>query len=78
MFLNIAFIVTTIFHEFGHSGALTYLNHKPKVIGFGFYLIMPVFFSDVAQSWEISRWKRLIVDTGGVFIELFLSMIKLS
>lgn len=35
---------STIFHEFGHSGALTYLNHKPKVlcVPLSFHMVKPL------------------------------------
>ena len=41
---NCDLLDSPIFHEFGHSGALTYLNHKPKVlcVPLSFHLVKPL------------------------------------
>jgi putative peptide zinc metalloprotease protein len=57
----------TLFHEFGHATACRYGGGKPGVIGAGVYLMFPAFYTDVTDSYRLSRRARLRVDLGGVY-----------
>jgi hypothetical protein len=57
----------TLFHEFGHATACRYGGGKPGVIGGGVYLMFPAFYTDVTDSYRLSRRARLRVDLGGVY-----------
>jgi putative peptide zinc metalloprotease protein len=60
-------IVAACFHELGHATAGRYGGADPGVIGVGIYLIWPAFFSDLTDSYRLSRGGRLRADLGGVY-----------
>jgi putative peptide zinc metalloprotease protein len=64
------FLISLIFHEFGHASACAKYGAKPSDIGFTLYLIWPAFYSDVSAAWQLKRWQRVVVDVGGVFFQL--------
>jgi putative peptide zinc metalloprotease protein len=71
-------IVGIFFHELGHSvGALRYGMH-PKGIGFGFYLIFPVFFADVTDVWSLTKSQRIVINLGGVYFQGLFSLILIG
>jgi putative peptide zinc metalloprotease protein len=59
-------------HEIGHVAACNKFGAKHKGIGFGFYLLSPVFFADVSDAWKLPQKQRLIVNLGGVYIEFII------
>lgn len=61
------------FHEVGHTSAASRFGVRAKEIGFGFYFIFPVFFTDVTRIYGISKWKRIIVNLGGVYYQLIIN-----
>jgi putative peptide zinc metalloprotease protein len=60
-------IATGAFHELGHATATRYGGAKPGVMGVGIYLMMPAFYTDVSDSYRLSRRGRLRTDLGGVY-----------
>ena len=62
-------LLSAIFHELGHAAALAKGGGKPGRIGFGFYYILPSFFADVTAAWSLDRKRRLLVDTGGIWLQ---------
>lgn len=68
-------LITLIIHEFGHSAACLRFGAKSGKIGFGLYIMSPVFFSDVTDAWRLPRNQRLIVDLGGVYVQLIITSI---
>jgi putative peptide zinc metalloprotease protein len=73
-------IMAAIFHEFGHASALRYGGGKVRGMGAGIYLIYPVFYTDVTDSYRLGRWARVRTDLGGVYFHLIfaLGLIALS
>ena len=67
-----------LLHELGHSTASLRNGIQPGKIGFGFYLIFPVLFSDVTKSWLLPRRKRLVVNAGGVYFQLIVNVLLMS
>lgn len=67
-----------LLHELGHSTASLRHGIQPGKIGFGFYLIFPVLFSDVTKSWLLPRRKRLVVNAGGVYFQLIVNVLLMS
>jgi putative peptide zinc metalloprotease protein len=59
-----------MFHELGHVSACYKYGAKHKGIGFGFYLFTPTFFADVSDAWRLPRKERIIINLGGIYIEL--------
>jgi putative peptide zinc metalloprotease protein len=57
----------TLFHEFGHATACRYGGGKPGTIGAGVYMFFPAFYTDVTDSYRLTRRARLRVDLGGVY-----------
>jgi putative peptide zinc metalloprotease protein len=61
------FVVSAVFHECGHAAGCRYGGARPGVIGVGIYLIWPSFFTNVTDSYRLSRAGRLRTDLGGVY-----------
>ena len=55
------------FHETGHATAARYGGAKPGAMGAGIYLVWPVFYTDVTDSYRLNRRGRLRTDLGGVY-----------
>jgi putative peptide zinc metalloprotease protein len=62
------------FHEFGHAAACRYGGARPGRVGAGLYLIWPVFFSDVTDSYRLARGGRLRTDLGGVYFNALVAV----
>lgn len=62
-------MVIMFFHELGHSSASKHYDINPKEIGFGFYIILPVLYSNVTRVWELDRNKRVTVNLAGVYFQ---------
>lgn len=60
-------IISGIWHELGHSTACRYGGASPGRIGVGVFLIWPVFYSDVTDTYRLGRTGRLRTDLGGVY-----------
>lgn len=58
-------------HEFGHSAALMSYGQEAGAIGMGVYLYMPVFYSNVTNTWKLKRLQRVCVDIGGIYFQSF-------
>lgn len=62
-------------HELGHASATKYYGMKPHEISFGFYLVFPVFFADVSEAWSLNKYKRIVINLGGVYFQLVVNAI---
>ncbi len=67
------YFIIFIAHELGHASATHRFGLIPGDIGFGFYLIFPVFYADVSVAWALDRTRRIIVNLGGVYFQLILN-----
>jgi putative peptide zinc metalloprotease protein len=56
-------------HELGHATAAARYGVRLGELGFGFYLLFPVFFADVSESWKVGKYKRLAINLGGVYFQ---------
>jgi putative peptide zinc metalloprotease protein len=63
------FLVTLPLHELGHAGACSHFACRPGAMGFGLYLVFPCFYTDVSDAWRLPRWKRVVVDLGGMHVQ---------
>ena len=63
------------FHEFGHATACRYGGARPGHIGAGLYLIWPVFYSDVTDSYRLRRGGRLRTDLGGLYFNVIFMLV---
>jgi putative peptide zinc metalloprotease protein len=66
-------LVALVFHEIGHASASKYFGLKAKEIGFGFYFIFPVYYSNVTQIWTLPIKSRVIVNLGGIYFQLLIN-----
>ena len=48
-------VVSAAFHECGHATGCRYGGARPGVVGVGIYLIWPSFFTNVTDSYRLSR-----------------------
>lgn len=63
-------IAATLGHELGHLAACRKHKAKHGGVGFGFYLVFPVFYSNVTGIWVLDKWRRILINLSGVYMEL--------
>ena len=62
-------VLSAAFHECGHATGCRYGGARPGVVGVGIYLVWPSFFTNVTDSYRLSRaWLR--TDLGGLYFNL--------
>ncbi|HMG33686.1 MAG TPA: hypothetical protein VKM94_07105 [Blastocatellia bacterium] len=68
-------LLSVLWHELGHSSAVTRFGGSPGKIGFGLFVLLPSFFADVSEIWRFPRRHRMVVDLAGVYFqEVFFSL----
>jgi putative peptide zinc metalloprotease protein len=60
-------IASAAFHECGHAAACRYGGATPGAMGVGIYLVWPVFYNDITDSYRLGRAGRLRTDLGGLY-----------
>ena len=60
-------LVSGGFHECGYAAGCRYGGARPGKIGVGIYLVWPAFFTNVTDSYRLSRAGRLRTDLGGLY-----------
>jgi putative peptide zinc metalloprotease protein len=60
-------VASTAFHEVGHASACRYCGIRPGKMGCGLYLVWPVFYTDINDSYRLGRGGRLRTDLGGIY-----------
>jgi putative peptide zinc metalloprotease protein len=63
-------VISAAFHECGHAAGCRYGGARPGRIGIGIYLVWPAFFTNVTDSYRLSRGGRLRTDLGGLYFNL--------
>jgi putative peptide zinc metalloprotease protein len=63
-------VASALFHECGHAAGCRRGGATPGRIGVGIYLVWPAFFTNVTDSYRLSRAGRLRTDLGGVYFNL--------
>jgi len=61
---------SVLIHELGHIAACRAANIEHGEVGFAFYLIFPVLYSDVSNIWQVPKKRRIIVNLAGATNEL--------
>lgn len=76
----VLYIFSSFFHELGHASACKYFGVAHGGVGFGMYLNLPVFYTDVTQVWKLGRRQRMVVNVAGAYFQLLflLPLILLS
>lgn len=62
------------FHELGHLAACRYFGCPHGEVRIGLYLIFPVLYANVSAAWRLPRRARLVVDLGGAYFQLLLTL----
>jgi putative peptide zinc metalloprotease protein len=68
-------VLSMLFHECGHAAACRYGGARPGVIGVGFFVIWPAFFTNVTDSYRIGRVGRIRTDLGGVYFNAVFALV---
>lgn len=63
-------VTSAMLHECGHAAGCRYSGARPGRIGVGIYLVWPSFFTNVTDSYRLSRAGRLRTDLGGLYFNL--------
>jgi putative peptide zinc metalloprotease protein len=67
-------LLATLCHESGHATACHYGGAEPGRIGVGLYIVWPVFFNDVTDTYRLSKIGRLRTDLGGVYFDVIFTL----
>lgn len=68
------YVVTKIFHEFGHGLAAKHFGGEVSAMGVIMFLLTPSFYCDTSDAWMIpNRPARLWINAGGIVVELILA-----
>jgi putative peptide zinc metalloprotease protein len=67
-----AVVMAAALHEIGHAAACRYGGGHPGKMGCGLYLAWPAFYTDVTDTYRLSRRARLRTDLGGVYLNVII------
>ncbi|MFN1217466.1 hypothetical protein ACKW6Q_10910 [Chryseobacterium kwangjuense] len=73
--IYLGFAAIGLFHELGHATSSRFYGKPSEEIGFGFYLIFPVFYTDVTKIWNLGKNKRVMVNLAGIYFQLLINLI---
>jgi putative peptide zinc metalloprotease protein len=72
----VVMILVKIVHEFGHGLACKHFGGEVHEMGAMFILFSPFLFCNATDSWTLTnKWKRIVVNFGGIYLELFLAAV---
>lgn len=60
-------VAAVIAHEFGHATGCRYGGGEPGAIGLGVYVVWPVLYTDLTDTYRLDRRGRLCADAGGIY-----------
>ena len=63
-----------LLHELGHATATRFGGATPGGIGIGIYLLWPVFYNDLSDSYRLNRRGRLRADLGGIYFNVLFTL----
>ena len=67
-------VLSAGFHEFGHAAAARRGGAQPGVMGAGWYLLWPAFYTDVTDTYRLGRSARLRTDLGGLYFNAIIAV----
>ncbi|MCR5137442.1 MAG: hypothetical protein K6C12_10125 [Oscillospiraceae bacterium] len=65
--------VIAFIHECGHASAILHCGGNPGSIGISMRFLLPRGWSEVNEVWRLTEKERLLVDIGGIYIQLMFS-----
>ena len=60
-------IAGVLAHELGHATGCRYAGGSPGAIGVGVYIVWPVLYCDLTDTYRLDRRGRLCADVGGMY-----------
>ncbi len=66
----ILMLASLALHELGHATAMVWAKAEIIRTGFAFYFGLPLLFVDTSTIWAKTRYKRLVVATAGMVVNL--------
>ncbi|MBN1341145.1 MAG: efflux RND transporter periplasmic adaptor subunit [Phycisphaerae bacterium] len=74
--LYVAFAFVKLFHEMWHGYTCRRFGGPVHEMGILFLVFTPFFYCEASSAWAFdSKWKKIFVSAGGMYIELFLASI---
>lgn len=67
-------VVISLFHECGHVSALLHCGGTPGGVGISMYFLLPKGWSEINDAWRLTRTDCVLVDFGGIYFQLLLTM----
>jgi putative peptide zinc metalloprotease protein len=64
-----------LLHELGHATGTHYGGATPGAIGVGIYLLWPVFYNDLNDSYRLNQVGRLRADLGGIYFNALFTVV---
>ena len=71
-------VASAVLHEIGHAAALRRAGGRSRGMGIGFYLIYPVFYTDVSDGYRLGKWRRVLTDVGGFYMNLVFGLATIA
>jgi putative peptide zinc metalloprotease protein len=72
----VVMILVKVVHEFGHGLSCKHFGGEVHEMGAMFILFSPFLFCNATDSWTFKeKWKRIVVNFGGIYLELFLAAV---
>jgi putative peptide zinc metalloprotease protein len=65
-------ICSFLLHEMGHVVSCYHYGLKPGHLGFGFYMLRPVLFTDMSDGWQLNRRQRSVTALAGMYFQLLM------
>jgi putative peptide zinc metalloprotease protein len=75
--LVLVLVITVLsagFHEFGHAAAARRGGAQPGVMGAGWFLLWPAFYTDVTDTYRLGKAERLRTDLGGLYFNAIVAV----
>jgi putative peptide zinc metalloprotease protein len=69
-----SYFIIVLIHELGHVCAAYYYGIKGLKVSVGAYFIWPVFFVELNRQILLTRKKRIIVSSGGIYFQMLLTL----
>lgn len=67
--LYLIIFAAAVIHELGHLSAAKRFNCEIDRINVGAYLIFPVFYVNMSNTWKLSARQRIVVNLGGMYFQ---------
>ena len=78
IFYAITLVIIKALHELGHAYTARHFGVRVPIIGLAFLVMFPVLYTDTTDAWRLTdKRKRLLIDSGGIIVELSIAAIAL-